>query len=550
MLVFLITDRWSRLGTMLAVAADFLLAVAGVTVTDSSLMWIGLMPVTVTGSYFGWMPGMLMGLAVALAMVLSVIFNGQSAELNLPTLIISLIALPAAGPLVALLASNEAEVAQLRDKLRDRSRRADVVARVAQEYMRVVYQLSEVLSVSRLDPKRVLDSAVGFGLEALDRTGVPPPLFGAILLFAEDESGLGTVLRIARASLSVPPSDSNVAAPGVGGVIERALSSSQPAVARAPNTDPELALFESFRNCQTVVALPMRSGDEAYGVMLVGSGEQDAFKETHIDLMRAVANQAAASLNNVRLYAALLEERDRIVQIEKDARAQLASELHDGPTQGVAAITMRLNYVRKLIEKKPENAVNELYAIEDMARRTTKEIRHMLFELRPKALDQGLYAGLEQLAAKMKETYEQNVRVHMQGPIDQMLDTQTTTTLFSISSECINNARKHAKASQIDVNLRIQDDVFVLEISDDGIGFDVEKALTDARMREGHLGLINLQERAALVDGTLHIDSAPGKGTRTTVVIPIETLRIRKEEEESRTATADQKVVARAATHQ
>jgi signal transduction histidine kinase len=131
-----------------------------------------------------------------------------------------------------------------------------------------------------------------------------------------------------------------------------------------------------------------------------------------------------------------------------------------------------------------------------------------------------------------------------------MLDTQTTTTLFSISSECINNARKHAKASQIDVNLRVQDDLFVLQIADDGIGFDVDKALTDARMREGHLGLINLQERAALVDGTLHIDSAPGKGTRTTIVIPIETLRIRKEEEESRTATADQKVVARAATQQ
>jgi signal transduction histidine kinase len=376
MLVFLMMDRWSRLGIVLTVAADFLLAVAGVAVTDASLMWIGLMPVTVTGSYFGWMPGMMIGLAVALAMVISVVLNGESTELSLPALIISLIALPAAGPLVALLASNEAEVAQLREKLRDRSRRADSVTRIAQEYMRVVYQLSEVLSASRLDPKRVLDSAVGFGLEALDRTGVPAPLFGAILLFAEDESGLGTVLRIARASLSVPASDSYIAAPGVGGVIEQALSTSQPAVSRTPSADPELALFESFRNCQTVACLPMRSGDEAYGVMVVGSGQQDAFKESHIDLMRAMANQAAASLNNVRLYAALLEERDRIVQIEKDARAQLASELHDGPTQGVAAITMRLNYVRKLIEKKPENAVNELYAIEDMARRTTKEIRH------------------------------------------------------------------------------------------------------------------------------------------------------------------------------
>lgn len=549
MLVFLMTERWNRLGALLTIVVDTLLAVAAVGIAGPSLAWIGLIPVMVTGAYFSWMPGAFAGLATALVMLVVALFSGRPLEFN-PGIILSLIALPAAGPAVALLGSNEAELAQMRDRLRDRGRRADQVTRLAQEYMRVVYQMSEVLTASRLDPKRVLDSAVSFGLEALDRIGVRPPLYAAILLFAEDRSGIGTVLRIARSSLSVPPGDANVAVPAVGGVIERALHTSEPAVSRAPGVDPELSLFESFGSCHTVACLPMRSGDEAYGVMLVGSGEQDAFKESHIELMWTIANQSAASLNNVRLYAALLEERDRIVQIEKDARAQLASELHDGPTQGVAAITMRLNYVRKLIEKKPESAVNELYAIEDMARRTTKEIRHMLFELRPKALDQGLYAGLEQLAAKMKETYDQNVEVHMQGPLDQMLDTQATTTLFSICSECINNARKHAKASLITASLRVQDEVFVLEISDNGIGFDVEKALTDAKLREGHLGLINLQERAALVEGTLHIDSAPGKGTRTTVVIPLETLRIRKEEEENRTVSGDQKVVARAATSQ
>jgi signal transduction histidine kinase len=206
---------------------------------------------------------------------------------------------------------------------------------------------------------------------------------------------------------------------------------------------------------------------------------------------------------------------------------------------------MRLNYVRKLIERKPESAVDELYAIEDMARRTTKEIRHMLFELRPKALDSGLRSGLEQLAVKMKETYDQNVVITMSSGLDEKLDTQTTQTLFSIASEVVNNARKHAQATRIEVALHTESQMLVLNVTDNGVGFDVEKALEEARHREGHLGLLNLQERAALLEGALHIDSSPGHGTRTTVVIPIEVVEMRHEEESNRAANTTDRVVAR-----
>lgn len=552
MLLFLMSDHWSRVATLVMVAVDVLLAVGAVYAAGASLMWIGLVPVIVTGVYFGWMPGMFMGLGVALAMVVvQLVFgpSGSLSDLGLPAMILSLLSLPAAGPIVALLARNEAEISALQSRMKERGRRADQAARLAQEYMRVVYEMSEVLTASKLDPKRVLDSAIRFSLEVLERIGLPAPLYAAMLLFADNEDGVGTILRMARSSLSVPTSDSNVIALGAGGAIAQAIQTSEPAVTQSPDTDPELGQYDSFSTCKSVLVLPLRSGNEAYGVMLVGSPEAGVLKDSQIELMRAIANQAAASLNNVRLYATLLEERDRIVQIEKNTRAQLASDLHDGPTQGVAAITMRLNYVRKLIEKKPESAVNELYAIEDMARRTTKEIRHMLFELRPKALDAGLYSGLDQLAIKMKETYDQNVQIQMQGPIDQMLDTQATQTLFSICSECINNARKHAKATLIKVVLGVREGVFTVEIADNGVGFDVDKALEDAKTREGHLGLLNLQERAALIEGDLTIESAPGKGTRTRVIIPLETIRIRKEEEETRTdAAADQKMVARAAT--
>ncbi len=548
-LILLISDHWSKLGALFAIGTDALLALAGMAAVDPALLWAGLVPVTVTGFYFDWIAGLLAGLGIALAALALQLGNARFSELNLPTLLLGLAGLPAAGPLAALMSRDEAETVVLRERLRDRGRRADQVTRLAREYMHVIYEMAAILSASKLDPKRVLASALDFGLESLERVGVPGPLFAMILLFADaPQRPSGTVLRVARASMSVPPLDQSVVLNGESGVIDRALRTSEPVLSHAPASDPEMALFESLRACRTALCLPLRCGNELYGVMLLGSARAEAFQETHVDLLHAVANQAAASLNNVRLYAALLEERDRIVQIERDARAQLAAELHDGPTQGIAAITMRLNYIRKLIEKKPETAVDELYAIEDMARRTTKEIRHMLFELRPKALDQGLLPGLEQLATRMKETYDQNVEVRVEDGIDQMLDEQTTQTLFSICIEAINNARKHAMASLVTVNARVRDETLILEIADNGVGFDVNQALAEARQREGHLGLINLQERAALVEGELAIHSAPGQGTRLTVSIPLEAIRLHKEEEITRIAEGEQaRMVVRAA---
>ncbi len=283
-----------------------------------------------------------------------------------------------------------------------------------------------------------------------------------------------------------------------------------------------------------MLCLPLNTGTDAYGVLMIGSQEQSAFKDQHVELMQAIANQAAASLQNAKLYVSLREQRDRIIGVEKSARAQLASQLHDGPTQSVAAIAMRLNYTRRLIEKKPEDAIAELYHVEDLARRTTAEIRTLLFELRPKSLEEGLGDALKQLALKTQETYSQAVEIEVIDGCDQLLDEQTAHTLFSIALETLNNARKHAQAEVIRMRLEARGNVMVMEISDDGRGFDVQTALDEARQREGHLGLLNLFERAALVEGQLDIQSQPGNGTRTTLLIPLEVLRLRKEEESQR----------------
>ncbi len=529
--ILLVSNYWAGFVVVVALAVDTIVCGAIVYLMGVQQAWLGLVPVMVAGLYFGWMAGLALGAGMAAALVGLTLFS-MPHRLDLPLLALAASVLTAAGPLAALLTNGQTLLSGQRvPKQPHEGQQPGPVSRRATDYMSVVYDMAEVLSASKLDPNRVLISAVDFGLEGLQRVGVKPPLSSAILLFASEREGLETVLRVARASHSFSPVDQAVAVPGVAGAIGHALRGLEPAVADAPGADPELSQFERFRACQSVLCLPLTSGQETYGVMLIGSHEARAFRDIHVQLMRAVANQAAASLNNAKLYVALREQRDRIVEVEKAARAHLAAELHDGPTQSMSALTMRLNYTRRLLDKNPAEAMSELYQIEDLARRTTKEVRAMLFELRPKSLEKGLGAGLQQLAATMKDTYNQNIEVQIIDQCDQLLDTHTALTLFSVATEAAANARKHAEADLLNMTLAVHQDMLVMGIEDNGRGFDVEQALAATREREGHLGLINLQERAALVEGSLHIDSAPGQGTRLAVAIPLEVLRQRKVEE-------------------
>ncbi len=124
------------------------------------------------------------------------------------------------------------------------------------------------------------------------------------------------------------------------------------------------------------------------------------------------------------------------------------------PTQSIAAIAMRLNYVQMLLKERPDEAPPELARIEELARRTTKEIRHMLFTLRPLILEtHGLRAAIEQYIAKRMETDPLPIRLEAPEGVDSRLDKDQQGTIFYIIEEAISNARKHAHASQIWVRM-------------------------------------------------------------------------------------------------
>jgi signal transduction histidine kinase len=380
--------------------------------------------------------------------------------------------------------------------------------RAARERARAIYEMATTLSAT-LDYNKVLDAALDVGVLGLREMKPGTRLIGMVVLFRGDHLYVATSRRLTR-------SDERVTLEGKAGVVGLALKQAEPVFASTVTEDPELRYFVAFQDAKSVLAIPLRAGFDNYGVLIYGATDVQAFSDEHVELLTAIGTQATIALQNAVLYQNLQNEKERIIEVEEDARKKLARDLHDGPTQTVAAIAMRVNYIRRLIETKPQSADEELQKVEELARRTTKEIRHMLFTLRPLVLEtQGLSPALKQFAEKVKETHDLVLTLQLQQGVDEHLESHRQGILFYIVEEAVGNARKHAQATNIYVRLYRRDRMVVVEIQDDGVGFDVESVTSNYEKR-GSLG-----ERVALVEGQLHIDSAKGKGTKISIAVPI-----------------------------
>jgi len=318
------------------------------------------------------------------------------------------------------------------------------------------------------------------------------------------------------------PADMRVVLDGRAGAISQAIDQDKPVLLKNVENDPDLTRFVAFRNCAEIYCFPLRSGFNAYGILLFGHPEEGYFGQDRREILDILGRQAVIAIQNARLYQDIVDEREHMIEYQEEARKKLARDLHDGPTQSVSAIAMRVNMAQRILAKDPKAVAEELVRIEDLARRTTKEIRHMLFTLRPLVLEsQGLEAALKSMAEKMKETFSQNVQISVQENVLQNLEVGKQSVIFYIVEEAVNNARKHARAEHIWVSLRtVEKEIALLEVRDDGVGFDVA-AVYRAYDQRGSLGMVNLNERTELVNGVLDLKSTPGKGTRVLVYIPL-----------------------------
>jgi signal transduction histidine kinase len=475
--------------------------------------WAGLLPILTGSIYFELFGGLLSAVLFAILIVYTGLQDLASLALAAAIALVMAILGALFGLMGRRLIVHMRESRDLWLETEEKKRR------IQTERLRAIYELTSTLAAT-LSYKRVLDSALDMGATALNpdpEGAISDPLVGAVLLFKSGKLRIGSARRFTNADMRVT-FDANE------GILKKVFDEGEPLLTKDIGYDPELGRVVALRNCTIAYCFPLRSGFNVYGALLFAHPDPNYFTPDRRDLLDIIGRQSVIAIQNARLYQDLVEEKERMVEVHEEARKKLARDLHDGPTQSVAAMAMRLNIVKRMIAKDAAAATEELEKLEELAHRTTKEIRHMLFTLRPLILEsQGLAAALQSMADKMHETFNQKVTVSIDERVTNQLEMGKQGVIFYIIEEAVNNARKHAHAISIAVRLKqMEPGVALLEVEDDGVGFDV-KSISQAydKRSSSSLGMVNLRERTELVNGLLQIDSSPGHGTKVIVYIPL-----------------------------
>lgn len=272
---------------------------------------------------------------------------------------------------------------------------------------------------------------------------------------------------------------------------------------------------------QSVVCVPLQIKERTIGVLeALNKTSNEGFNDDDLRLLSTLAAQAASAIENARLYRSLREERDKIIRIQEEARRELARDMHDTTLQSLSSIAMRLDYVKRLLEHQPEDAVEELDRLREMVVEALRQGRILLFELRPIVLEtQGLVGALNTYVDQLQRDGPPVFHFD-HGGFNGRLSDETEATAFIILQEAINNSRKHAGPQNIWLNLTQHEGYLQIAVEDDGCGFDLE-ATQKTSDQAGHLGLVSMQERADLIEAELNIKSELDRGTTIVLKVPL-----------------------------
>jgi signal transduction histidine kinase len=208
-----------------------------------------------------------------------------------------------------------------------------------------------------------------------------------------------------------------------------------------------------------------------------------------------------------------------ITQGQEEERKRLARELHDDTAQALIALNQQVEMAQKILGTDPARAAERLVEVRGMLAETLESVRRFSRDLRPIYLeDLGFLPALEMLTKEAGQEENLSVRLTVSGAV-RRLPPELELAAYRIVQEALNNVVQHAQASQAWVRVSFEAENLVLYVGDDGQGFEAPD-LPDALARQGHFGLMGIQERAFLYGGQMSIRSAPGDGTEVTVTIP------------------------------
>ncbi len=256
--------------------------------------------------------------------------------------------------------------------------------------------------------------------------------------------------------------------------------------------------------------------------------------ETIVSQMNVALEYLSGDLNQLTRIIESAKNRQllglKIILAQEEERKRIAREIHDGMAQTLANVVLRTEIAHRMLVKEDISAVkDELVDLKGQVRNGLEEVRKIIFNLRPMALDD---LGIVPTLRKYVQDFEDKYRIHTQFNLvgkETRIPSGLEIAIFRLVQEALSNINKHAKATFLSVELTLEPDQVQIYVVDNGIGFDVP--LTELRIAKGNnFGLLGMRERVELLEGTMVLESEKDSGTKITMLIPIGGVGENKEE--------------------
>ncbi|MFQ3661983.1 MAG: sensor histidine kinase [Chloroflexaceae bacterium] len=376
---------------------------------------------------------------------------------------------------------------------------------LAHQRLTVLYELNQrIASTATLD--EVLDYAVTQPGQLVEARAA------AVILYDEQESAF-----IARSS----------------GLTEEQLAAARSAIGlsldQPPPRKPEMLTPRARMpaDLQACLVVPLAEGDDAPVGWIecylsdTGSLATDASGDLTAEftsLLITIGGEIAEAVQGSRRRAREIASLVALEQAITAERTRIARDLHDGVAQSLAFLRMRVALWEDWLEQEPERLREEFEALKANLRRQIEELRRAIFALRPIELSQLGFAGaLRRFVSEFAEQQDWDLELEL-SDLPPDLPYALELAAFRFVQEALNNAAKHANARHVVVALRVVDRGLQIVVRDDGVGFDPG---AQGELPGTRLGLRQMRERAAALDGRLTILSRPGQGAEVRIWLPL-----------------------------
>jgi two-component system sensor histidine kinase DegS len=378
--------------------------------------------------------------------------------------------------------------------------------------LRIEQRLNEVAEklTSELELGRILPKVIQIAEELIGADG------GVIALLDRESNLIGYPYLH-----NLPPGLADVTVPKGKGLAGEVMSTGRPVVIEDYPTYPDAIPAFVEAGLTSIVAVPIVSGDRPFGALsLVSLEEARSFSDRDVAILTGIGHQAGIAIENARLYENMRFYVRQITKAQEDERKRIARELHDDTAQALIDLSRRLDNLATSREQLSETVIGHLEEFQGLIDSILRGVRRFSRDLRPSVLDDlGLLPALEWLTANLVEEEGMKTELEVYG-YRRRLPPEAELALFRIVQEALNNVRRHSHASRVVTVVEFGDGRVRITVDDNGQGFELPGRTGDLATA-GKLGLIGMQERAHLLDGTLTVRSEPGKGTTVTVDVPV-----------------------------